>query len=140
MSITPELDWFRAIRRTANIACQVVRLHDFRLVADRIENVSETGLLVGPADPVLTGDEVIVSFQLPGFRDYIDAEAVVARVIHGRRPGESRRSLGLHWTAIDDYSKQLLDAYLRRLLPAPPRYKVLLRHSPIWQRRAELYA
>ncbi|GMV15046.1 MAG: PilZ domain-containing protein [Polyangiaceae bacterium] len=113
----------RTVRRTTRIPCQVVRLRDFNLVADVIENVSPDGLLVGPADVVLTGEPVIVSFQLPGIRDYIDAEAVVARVVHGRRPGETRRGLGLELTAISPFSKLLLSAYLKRLPPIPPAYR-----------------
>lgn len=113
----------RIVRRTARIPCQVVRLRDFNLVADLIENVSPDGLLVGPADVVLTGEPVIVSFQIPGIRDYVDAEAVVARVVHGRRPGETRRGLGLELTRISPFSKLLLSAYLKRLPPVPPAYR-----------------
>ena len=55
----------RPSRHTVCIDCQVVRERDFRLVADRVENLSATGLLAGPADPVLTGERLIVSFRLP---------------------------------------------------------------------------
>jgi len=121
----------RLIRRTARVACQVVRLRDFRLVADCIQNVSDGGLLVGPADPVLTGEPLVVSFQVPGFSDWIDAEAVVRRVAHGRRPGETRRALGLQLVDLDDYSQRLLMSYMRRLPPVPPSYRV----SAGWQQR-----
>jgi hypothetical protein len=110
----------RAIRRTTRIDCQVVRLSDFKLVADRIENLSSDGLLVGPADPVLTGEPLLVSFRVPGLRDYVDAEAIVTRVLHGRRPGETRRALGLSWTEITPFSKLLLEAFMKRLPPVPP--------------------
>jgi hypothetical protein len=113
----------RVVRRTARIPCQVVRLRDFRLVADLIENVSPEGLLVGPSDVVLTGEPVIVSFRLPGIRDYIDAEATVARVVHGRRPGETRRGLGLELTNLEPFAKLLFSAYTRRLPPVPPAYR-----------------
>jgi hypothetical protein len=130
----------RTTRRSSGISCQVVRLRDFRLVADRIENLSPTGMLVGPADPVLTGEPLIVSFRLPGLSDFVDAEAIVTRVAHGRRPGETRRCLGVHVSAIDAHSRRLLEAYLRRLPPAPPDYRVTIRHSARWQRRAAAYA
>lgn len=113
----------RVVRRTTKIPCQVVRLRDFSLVADVIENVSPDGLLVGPADVVLTGEPLIVSFQLPGLRDYIDCEATVARVVHGRRPGETRRGLGLELTSISPFSRLLLSAYAKRLPPVPPAYR-----------------
>lgn len=140
MDIGSELSLSRTTRRTAGISCQVVRLRDFQLVADRIENLSPTGMLVGPADPVLTGEPLIVSFRLPGLSDFIDAEAEVTRVAHGRRPGETRRCLGLELFSIDDYSRRLLEAFLRRLPPAPPDYRVTIRHSVRWQRRAAAYA
>ncbi len=113
----------REVRRTARISCQVVRLRDFRLVADQILDISEHGMLVGPADPVLTGDEVIISFQPPGLLDYIDAEAVVARIVHGRRPGETRRELGLELSYADRFTRKLLKAFSRRLPPVPPRFR-----------------
>ncbi len=113
----------RSIRHTARFDCQVVRLHDFKLVADRIEDLSGDGMLVGPADPVLTGEELIVSFQLPGLRDYIDVDAVVTRVVHGRRPGECRRGLGLSYVGLSRFQQLLLNAYIRRLPPVPPRYR-----------------
>jgi len=123
MNALLEMPTARSVRRTARFACQVVRLRDFSLVADLVENVSPEGLLVGPADPVLTGEELIVSFRLPGIRDYIDAEAVVSRVVHGRRPGESRRALGITFTAISPFSQMLLNAYIRRLPPIPPSFR-----------------
>lgn len=123
MSALIEIPTARPVRRTARFDCQVVRLRDFRLVADLVENVSSEGLLVGPADPVLTGEPVIVSFQLPGIRDYIDAEAIVTRVVHGRRPGESRRALGLSFVGLSPFSRLLLEAYIRRLPPVPPSFR-----------------
>ncbi|HMR73456.1 MAG TPA: PilZ domain-containing protein [Polyangiaceae bacterium] len=117
---TPQV---RDIRRTARIQCQVVRLRDFSLVADRILDISEHGMLVGPADPVLTGEEVMISFQAPGLLDYIDMEAVVARIVHGRRPGETRRELGLEISYADRFTRRLLSAFSRRMPPVPPRFR-----------------
>ncbi|HXS16799.1 MAG TPA: PilZ domain-containing protein [Polyangiaceae bacterium] len=69
----------RPERHTVRLCCQVVREHDFRLVADRVENLSTWGMLVSPAEPVLTGERVFVSFQIPGTRHYIDTMATVTR-------------------------------------------------------------
>ena len=49
----------RLPRLAARIACQVVRERDFRLVADRVLDLSSNGVLVGPADPVLTGERIM---------------------------------------------------------------------------------
>jgi hypothetical protein len=113
----------RAVRHTAKIDCQVVRLRDFRLIADRIEDISSEGMLVSPADPVLTGEEVMVAFRVPGLADWVDAEAVVTRVVHGRRPGEMRRELGLEFVHMNRWSRLLLNSFARRLPPIPPRYR-----------------
>jgi hypothetical protein len=108
----------RLARRAARLPCQVVRERDFRLVADQVLNLSSGGMMVGPADPVLTGERVIVSFR--GQAGWVDAEAVVARVVHGRRNGEHSRSLGLCFEALDDASRQALERALRMCVPVPP--------------------
>jgi len=98
----------------------VVRERDFRLVADRIENLSETGMLVTPADPVLTGEAVIVSFYVPSTGQWFDLEATVARVVHGRRPGEFTRGLGLRFEPLEAESRGLLSAALGAYPAVPP--------------------
>lgn len=111
----------RPARYTAPLECQVVRERDFRLVADRILNLSPGGALVGPADPVLTGERLILSFctGLPGGH-YVDAEVIVARVVHGRRAGEHTRYLGLSFECLDESSLAALHRLLRRAVPVPP--------------------
>jgi hypothetical protein len=113
----------RSSRRSVNLACQVVRERDFRLIADRILNLSETGLLVSPADPVLTGERLIVSFQIPHSGYWVDAEATVARVVHGRRPGEFSRCLALELENVEAIPQMLLRRVLERCPPAPPGHR-----------------
>jgi hypothetical protein len=110
----------RQPRRAARLPCQLVREGDFKLIGDRIVDLSETGLLVGPADPVLTGERLLISFQLPGFSNWIDAETVVARVVHGRRPGEYSRALGLSLDDLPPSARLMLERLLRHLPPVPP--------------------
>lgn len=109
----------RPARYTAPLTCQVVRERDFRLVADRILNLSPGGALVGPADPVLTGERLLLSFCV-GHGIYVDAEVVVARVVHGRRAGEHTRYLGLSFESLDEPSLAVLHRYLRSAVPVPP--------------------
>lgn len=109
----------RPARANTRVECQVVRERDFRLVADRVVNLSGSGALVSPADPVLTGERVILSFRAPGGA-YVDAEATVARVAHGRRRGEHTRSLGLHFERLDEESRRALSATLAASVPVPP--------------------
>ena len=110
----------RPSRHTLRIPCQIVRERDFRLVADRVLNLSLSGMLVTPADPVLTGERLIVSFELPRWGIWVDAEAVVARVVHGRRPGEFSRALGLEFEDLDESSRFALECHLRHVPCAPP--------------------
>jgi hypothetical protein len=105
-----------------------VRERDFRLVADRVLDVSSGGLLVGPADPVMTGERVFVSFAAPA--GWVDAEAVVARVVHGRRSGEHTRSLGLSFEALDGASRAALERALGVYVPVPPGKRMERRAAP----------
>ena len=110
----------RPSRHTVAIPCQVVRESDFRLIADRISNLSVNGALVTPADPVLTGERLIVSFRVPRWNVWIDTEATVARVIHGRRQGEFSRALGLYFDGLDPFARFALEHNLHWLPPVPP--------------------
>lgn len=109
----------RPQRHSLRAPCQVVRERDFRLVADRICNLSTWGMLVGPADPVLTGERVYVSFQLPDGL-FIDAMATITRVLHGRRPGEVTRKLGLEFDPLRPYERFRIRRALLASPVAPP--------------------
>jgi hypothetical protein len=113
----------RASRHSVRLDCQVVRERDFQLIADRVVNLSASGLLVSPADPALTGERLIVSFQIPHSGYWVDAEATVARVVHGRRPGEHTRSLALQLENVEEIPQMLLGRALRRCPPAPPGHR-----------------
>jgi hypothetical protein len=113
----------RPPRLATHIPAQVVRLSDFSLVADRIVDISDTGMLVQPAEPVLTGDELILSFRAPAWGRWIDAEATVIRVLHGRRPGERCRALGLSYRVLDPRARLVLEQSMRWMPPAPPRHR-----------------
>jgi len=108
-------------RHTVKIECQVVRERDFRLLADRTMDLSASGALVGPADPALTGERILVSFRIPRSSLWIDAEATVTRVVHGRRPGEYTRSLALEFDDLEVLQSFMLKDALRSVPPAPPK-------------------
>ena len=108
----------RAFRHAVDLGCSIVRERDFRLVADRAVDLSTDGMLVATDHPVLTGEPVIVSFRVPRSSRWIDAEAVVTRVVHGRRPGDRGRRLGLAFRGLDDDARHLLFQQLRALPPA----------------------
>jgi hypothetical protein len=98
----------RALRRSIRVSCQVVRERGFKLVARQLLDASEDGLLVAAEASVLTGEPLLVTFQLPFRRTWIDAATTVARVIHGRRPSDRGRSLGLSFDSIDPSMRDAL--------------------------------
>jgi len=130
MRRTPLRSHHRLPRHLLSAPCQVVRERDFRLIADRVVDLSISGVLVAPADPVLTGERVFISVQLPHSHYWLDAEAVVTRVIHGRRPGEHTRALALTFDAISGLSRYMIRHALDNLPPAPPRFRSGRREDP----------
>jgi hypothetical protein len=107
-------------RHAVHIPCQVVRERDFRLVADRIVNLSQSGMVVTPADPVVTGERVIASFRLPRSGAWIDVEATVSRVAHGRRSGEHTRSFAIEFDELSLRSQKMLEHTLRKAPVSAP--------------------
>jgi hypothetical protein len=110
----------RALRRSAFVHCQVVRDRDFRLVGSHAVDVSPMGMLVASDEAVLTGEPVLVSFRLPRSLYWFDAQATVARVVHGRRPGDRGRCLGLEFDALDLDAQLFLRQALRGVPPPLP--------------------
>jgi PilZ domain len=107
----------RAFRHAVALSCQIVRERDFRLVADVALDLSTDGMLVATELPVLTGEELLVSFRAPRGARWVDAQAVVTRVVHGRRPGERGRRLGIAFEGLGDEVRHLL---FRQLSGLPP--------------------
>jgi hypothetical protein len=120
----------RALRHAVHISCQVVRERDFRLVGDRIVDLSTSGMLVTPADPVLTGERIIASFRLPNSTYWIDVEGTVARVAHGRRPSEHTRAIALAFDGLPGLTELVLSMGLQLAPPVPPRTRPGRRSTP----------
>jgi hypothetical protein len=121
MSILVHSSQRRAIRRAVRVDCQVVRERDFKLLGDWALDLSPDGMLIVTRDVVLTGEEVIVSFPIPRTRIIVDAEATVARVVHGRRPTDRhRRALGISFDSLEPEYRRLLRAHLRNIPPPLP--------------------
>jgi hypothetical protein len=130
MRRSPLRSHYRLPRHLLSAPCQVVRESDFRLVADRVVDLSISGALVAPADPVLTGERVLLSVQLPHSLYWLDVEATVTRVVHGRRPGEHTRALALTFDDISGLSRYMIRHELDLLPPAPPRFRSGRRAEP----------
>jgi hypothetical protein len=102
------------------LPCQAVREHDFKLIADRALDISVEGLLLPLRTKVLTGESLIVSFAIPGM--WIDAEATVARVVHGRRPNDDGLAVGVVFDELAPSARAALAGFLHgRRSPLPRR-------------------
>ncbi len=110
----------RVVRRSLRIDCQIVRERDFRLVGSRGLDVSPEGMLVMLQEPVLTGEPVVVSFRLPRSDFWFDSLGTVARVSHGRRPGDLGRAFGLQFEGLEPDVAVFLRHALRGVPPPVP--------------------
>lgn len=111
----------RVMRRAIRVECEVVRERDFRLLSRHGVDVSPTGMLVATDEAALTGEPLIVAFRLPRTARWFDAEGTIARIVHGRRPGDQGRYLGLEFDELDPEAKWLLARALRDVPPPVPR-------------------
>jgi len=109
-----------AVRRAVPVECQVVRERDFKLVGRWGLDISSDGMLVVSDARVLTGEDVIVSFRVPRTHHWIDCEATVARVVHGRRPTDRARGLGLEFQTLDADTRWAIRSTLRSIPPPLP--------------------
>ena len=112
-------------RHAVRIPCQVVRERDFRLISDAVIDLSMSGMVVTAAhwvfgQSIVTGERLIVSFQLPRTLFWVDAEATVTRVARGRRRGENTPALALEFDPLPLFVKQRMRGVLRRSPPPPP--------------------
>jgi hypothetical protein len=114
-----------SMRRDVVLPCQAVRERDFKLVATRTIDVSVEGVLLPMGIPLLTGESIIVSFEIPG--TWIDCEALVTRIVHNRRPGDDGLAVGLMFDVISPSSRAALAAFLHGRPPPLPRRGPLAR-------------
>jgi hypothetical protein len=106
-------------RRDVVIPCQVIRKSDFKLVADKTIDLSTDGVLVPVRETLAIGEQVLVSFAVPGA--WIDAEGVVTRVVHNRRPGDDGLAIGIFYGLVEPSQKTALALFLHGKPPPLPR-------------------
>jgi hypothetical protein len=108
------------MRRAVRVHCEVVRERDFKLLGVHGVDLSPLGMLIMTREPVLTGEPVFVAFRLPYGTRWFDAEATVARVVHGRRPGDCGRGLGLAFNSLEPEEHAFLNRALSAVAPTVP--------------------
>lgn len=95
-------------------------MEGFRLVGERVIDLSTRGMLVTCDGPVSVGEEVVVSFRAPNGGPWMDAEAEVARLIEGWRPSDPGYCAGLRFTRLDGPTRNELLVRLAGLPPPVP--------------------
>jgi hypothetical protein len=111
----------RALRRSVRVDCQVVRERDFKLIGSRAVDLSPFGMLVMAQERVLTGEALVVAFRPPCSTWWFDSEATVARIVHGRRPGDLGRCFGIEFESLEPSVQYFLHTLLAGVPPPIPR-------------------
>jgi len=110
-----------AIRHDVVFACNVVRERDGEGIAGVAMDFSTGGLQALTRSQVLTGEPVCLTFRTPVTGRWLSVKGVVTRIIHGRRPNEWGRRLGIEF-------EDLSASDLERVKEASERMDVL----PFW--------
>jgi hypothetical protein len=109
------------MRRAAPVECRVVRKRDLKLIGTRGVDVSPLGMLVvSQKERVLTGEPVLVAFRLACSGWWFDSLATVARVVHGRRPGDMGRCFAIEFVALEPDVQSFIRRALQGLPPPLP--------------------
>lgn len=119
MAILIPLRTRKSLRRQVRSSCQAVALDHFRLIGERIVDLSPRGALVACDAAVHVGESVLLSFRAPSGA-WIDAEAEVARVLEGWREGDHGYCAGLRFTSLDRAARGELVVSLAGFPPPVP--------------------
>jgi len=126
----------RVLRRAVRVDCQIVRERDFKLIGSRAIDLSPLGMLVMGQEPVLTGEPLFVAFRMPQRNLWFDAIATVARVVHGRRPGDLGRCFGVAFESIEPDVQSFLRCALRNVPPPLPKREPRIDYAATARRAA----
>jgi len=110
----------RGSRRAAVVECQVVREQGFQLIGSRGVDLSPEGMLLSTHVRAVRGEELIVTFRVPGTHRWIDTLATVARIVRGRRHADGGPALGLAFDPLDPEDQRLVRWALLRHPPTFP--------------------
>jgi hypothetical protein len=99
--------------------CEVVRERDGEGIAGVAVDFSARGIQAVTRSRVLTGEPVRVTFRTPITGRWLSLRGTVARVIHGRRPNDRGRRLGIEFDASHTSDRNRLDEASDRLDAMP---------------------
>jgi hypothetical protein len=107
----------QGLRRSVELSCELVSLERFAILGRRTLDVSRGGALIVASEDAEPGEQVLLHLTAPD-QTRVCAEAVVSRVVHGQRRGDSGRALGLRFLRTPTLR---LDRLMRQLRGTPPR-------------------
>ncbi|MBC7174071.1 MAG: PilZ domain-containing protein [Polyangiaceae bacterium] len=110
----------QSVRREVRAECQAVADEGFRLLGIRTLDLSEEGMLLHSSADVALGETVYVSVKAPNTLEWIDSEAVVVRLVRGRRDTDGRCGIGLRFIGMDAVDRAILSGSLRDVPPPVP--------------------
>jgi hypothetical protein len=120
----------RAVRHAVELSCCVVREKDSKLVGHEASDLSPYGMRVDLRDvDVDIGDRFFVCFRATQMGVWFYTDALATRILHGRRPLERGRSLGLRFRSLDAVSRLILRGALRKIPPPLPQRELRIDYA-----------
>lgn len=109
----------RSVRRCVFVDCQVVREQGFDLIGERAIDLSQDGMLLLSARPARIGEELLVTFRVPGTQRWVDTVGTVVRIVRGQRRGDRGPAIGIAFDPLSTEDNLLVRS---RLEPFPPSF------------------
>lgn len=110
----------RVMRRMVSTDCQVVRERTFSLVGEVALDLSPEGMFLRTDRTADIGEALMVALRVPGTDTWVDATAIVARRVAGRRRGDRGAGLGLRFSDLSPEDDRALRNALRAIPPTFP--------------------
>lgn len=110
----------RSVRRSVFVDCQVVREARFELMGERAIDLSQDGMLLLTDRPAKLGEELIVTFRVPGTQRWVDTTATVVRVVRGERRGDRGPAIGLAFDPLSTEDNLSVRGAIHRYPPIYP--------------------
>jgi hypothetical protein len=128
----------RTLRRGVRTRCLALRAQGLRQVGEQLLDLSPRGALIACDARVELGERLLLGFVPPGSGAWIDAEAEIARIIHGYRDGDRGYCAGVRFVSLDRASHGELLVRLAGVPPPVPQRRPTYDYAASVRRIAEL--
>jgi hypothetical protein len=134
-SILVLADARRDVRHGVDLPCWVVREVDSQLMSRHAVDLSPNGIRVSVSRiDIQVGDRFFVCFLARALGPWFYTDAVAARLLCGRRSGESCRSLALLFTSLSTASSDSVRGALRGVPPLLPQREARIDYAATVER------